>query len=118
MRQTWVRLRASENPDDERGQRLGGGHPALADDAQHPAAPLEDYVADRSAGPLFVNREGTARLSYSTSYALIRRLARRAGIAAADRLSPHSLPPKESYRATETVQEVSQSIASRLMRSG
>jgi hypothetical protein len=52
---------------------------------------LEDYVAERSAGPLFVNREGTARLSYSTSYALIRRLARRAGIGAADRLSPHSL---------------------------
>jgi integrase/recombinase XerD len=52
---------------------------------------LEDYVADRTTGPLFVNREGTARLSYSTSYALIRRLARRAGIAAADRLSPHSL---------------------------
>jgi len=52
---------------------------------------LADYVGPRSSGPVFLNRDGTARLSYSTSYALIRRLARRAGIPAADRLSPHSL---------------------------
>jgi len=52
---------------------------------------LEDCVADRPAGPMFLNRDNTARLSYSTSYALIRRLARKAGIPAADRLSPHSL---------------------------
>jgi len=37
------------------------------------------------------NQGGTGRLSYSTSYALIRRLARKAAIPAADRLSPHSL---------------------------
>jgi integrase/recombinase XerD len=52
---------------------------------------LEDAIAGRTAGPIFLNRDGTARLSYSTSYALIRRLARKAGIAAAGRLSPHSL---------------------------
>ena len=64
--------------------------------ATEPLAPivvrvLEDCVGGRSTGPLFRNRDGTARLSYSTSYSLIRRLARAAGIPAADRLSPHSL---------------------------
>lgn len=70
--------------------RKGGGA------STEPLAPLvarvlETYVADRTVGPLFLNRDGTQRLSYSTSYAMIRRLARAAGIAAADRLSPHSL---------------------------
>ena len=64
--------------------------------ATEPLAPivvrvLEDCVDQRTSGPLFRNRDGTARLSYSTSYTLIRRLARAAGIPAADRLSPHSL---------------------------
>lgn len=40
---------------------------------------------------MFLNRDNTARQSYSTSYAPIRRLARKAGIPAADRLSPRSL---------------------------
>lgn len=52
---------------------------------------LEDCIGSRTSGPIFLNRTGTARLSYSTSYALIRRLARRTGIPAADRISPHSL---------------------------
>jgi site-specific recombinase XerD len=52
---------------------------------------LELYVGDRTSGPIFLNAEGTERLSYSTSYALIRRLAKRAGIAGAARISPHSL---------------------------
>jgi integrase/recombinase XerD len=52
---------------------------------------LECCIGDRTGGPIFRNRDGTARLPYSTSYALIRRLARKAGIAAAGRLSPHSL---------------------------
>ena len=34
----------------------------------------------RAAGPIFLNADGDERLSYSTSYAMIRRLARRAGI--------------------------------------
>ena len=53
--------------------------------------PLLDYIGDRTAGPLFLNRAGSGRLAYTTSYALIRRLAVRAGIPAADHLSPHSL---------------------------
>src|SRR5664279_3250630 len=52
---------------------------------------LEGCIGARTAGPIFLNRDGTARLSYSTSYALIRRMAGKAGIAAASRLSPHSL---------------------------
>ena len=52
---------------------------------------LEDCIGGRPAGPIFRNRDGTARLSYSTSHALIRRMAGKAGIAAASRLSPHSL---------------------------
>ena len=52
---------------------------------------LEDYVADRTTGPLFLNARGSERLSYSITYKLIRRLARRAGIPAADKISPHSL---------------------------
>jgi len=54
------------------------------------ATPVNGALTHR-AGPLFLNRDDTARLAYTTSYALIRRLARRAGIPAADRLSPHSL---------------------------
>ena len=53
--------------------------------------PLLDYIGDRTAGPLFLNRAGSGRLAYTTSYALIRRLAVRAGIPAAEHLSPHSL---------------------------
>jgi hypothetical protein len=52
---------------------------------------LELYVGERTSGPIFFNADGTERLSYSTSYALIRRLAKRAGIAAASRISPHTL---------------------------
>jgi integrase len=57
---------------------------------------LELYVGERTSGPIFLNADGTERLSYSTSYALIRRLpkrrlAKRAGIAGAARISPHSL---------------------------
>ena len=53
--------------------------------------PLLDYIAGRDTGPLFLSQNGTSRLAYTTSYALVRRLARRAGIAAAEQLSPHSL---------------------------
>jgi hypothetical protein len=52
---------------------------------------LEDYVGERTTGPLFLNVDGTERLSYSIAYKLIRRLARRAGIPAAERISPNSL---------------------------
>jgi integrase/recombinase XerD len=52
---------------------------------------LENYITERTSGPIFLNADATARLSYSTSFAMIRRLARRAGIAGAERISPHSL---------------------------
>jgi integrase/recombinase XerD len=52
---------------------------------------LETYIAQRTTGPLFLNTNATARLSYSIAYKLIRRLSQRAGIAAADKISPHSL---------------------------
>jgi site-specific recombinase XerD len=52
---------------------------------------LEIYVANRTSGPIFLNADGTARLSYSIAYKLIRRLAKRADIASAARISPHSL---------------------------
>jgi hypothetical protein len=51
----------------------------------------ELYVGERTSGPIFLNADGPERLSYSTSCALIHRLATRAGIAAAARISPHSL---------------------------
>ena len=52
---------------------------------------LELYIGERTSGPIFLNADGTDRLSYSTSYALIRRLAKRADVAGAARISPHSL---------------------------
>jgi integrase/recombinase XerD len=51
---------------------------------------LESYL-ERTTGPLFLGRDGTGRLTRSAAWRLIRRLARSAGIPAADQLSPHSL---------------------------
>ena len=44
-----------------------------------------------TTGPIFLNANGTARLSYSIAYKLIRRLAKRAAIPSAHKISPHSL---------------------------
>ncbi|MDQ3880476.1 MAG: tyrosine-type recombinase/integrase [Chloroflexota bacterium] len=52
---------------------------------------LETYVGERTTGPIFLNATGKQRLSYSIAYKLIRRLAKRAGIASASKISPHSL---------------------------
>jgi integrase/recombinase XerD len=49
---------------------------------------LETYIADRTTGPIFLNTDETDRLSYSIAYKLIRRLAKRAGIASHARISP------------------------------
>ena len=51
---------------------------------------METYLADRTTGPVFLNRDG-GRLAEPTVWRLIRRLARTAGIPAANQLSPHSL---------------------------
>jgi integrase len=52
---------------------------------------LETYIGQRTTGPLFVNTDGTNRLSYSIAYKLIRRLAKGAGIPSAHKIRPHSL---------------------------
>jgi integrase/recombinase XerD len=51
---------------------------------------LEAYIGDRISGPIFLNGKGQ-RLTEPTAWRLVRRLARRARLPAADRLSPHSL---------------------------
>lgn len=52
---------------------------------------LEAYIGERTSGAIFLNASGNNRLSYSIAYKLIRRLAKRAGIASASKISPHSL---------------------------
>ncbi|MCA1678484.1 MAG: site-specific integrase, partial [Actinobacteria bacterium] len=52
---------------------------------------LETYIAERTSGPIFLNADDTKRLGYSIAYKLIRRLAKRAGIPSANKISPHSL---------------------------
>ncbi len=54
------------------------------------ARALEAYIADRTTGPIFLNRNGE-RMKTSSARWLLRRLARQAGLPAANRLSPHSL---------------------------
>jgi site-specific recombinase XerD len=79
----------------ERGHRTvrfvgKGGKPrrrALTPDA---AAALDTYLGTRADGPLFVT-SGGARIDRHAVFRLIRRLAHQAGIAGAERLSPHSL---------------------------
>lgn len=61
-----------------------------------PLAPIvlharETYIGARTSGPIFLNADGIARLSYSIAYKLIRRLVKLAGIAGASTISPHSL---------------------------
>ena len=51
---------------------------------------LEAYIGERMDGPIFLNDKGE-RLTEPTAWRLVRRLARRAGLPGADRLSPHSL---------------------------
>lgn len=51
---------------------------------------LEDYLAGRTAGPLFLNRTGLERLPYTTAFALIKRLAKRTNVAGAAAITPHS----------------------------
>lgn len=55
-----------------------------------PGMKRNDRLTCRRSGPVFLNRDG-GRLSEPTVWRFIRRLARTAGIPAADRLSPHSL---------------------------
>jgi integrase/recombinase XerD len=54
------------------------------------AAALDRYLGERSDGPMFVTANG-ARIDRHAVFRLVRRLARQAGIAGWQRLSPHSL---------------------------
>lgn len=51
---------------------------------------LGDYLGDRRTGPLFLNKTGADRLSYTTAFALVRRLALRTKVAGAASITPHS----------------------------
>jgi integrase/recombinase XerD len=79
----------------ERGHRsvrfVGkGGKPRRRALTPAAAAALDRYVGDRTEGPLFVTATG-ARIDRHAVFRLVRRLARDAGIAGWERLSPHSL---------------------------
>jgi len=51
---------------------------------------LDAYLGNRVSGPIFLNRDGTARLSYASAYEQLRRLARSAGIPGAAGVHPHT----------------------------
>jgi integrase/recombinase XerD len=54
------------------------------------ARAIDDYLAGREAGPLFITA-GERRLDEPAAFRMVRRLAKAAGLDCADRLSPHSL---------------------------
>lgn len=79
----------------ERGHRsvrfVGkGGRPRRRVLTPAAAAAVDEYLAGRTEGPLFVTVSG-ARIDRHAVFRLVRRLAREAGIASWERLSPHSL---------------------------
>jgi integrase/recombinase XerD len=81
----------------ERGHRTvrfvgKGGRPRRRVLTPGAAAALDDYLPVRGTqeGPLFVTSSG-ARIDRHAVFRLVRRLAAEAGIAGAQRLSPHSL---------------------------
>jgi site-specific recombinase XerD len=86
----------------ERGHRsvrfVGkGGRPRRRVLTPAAAAALDEYLAGRAEGPLFVTASG-ARIDRHAVFRLVRRLARRAGIESWERLSPHSL--RHSFATT------------------
>src|SRR5947209_2820635 len=87
-----------EDLDIERGHRVlkvtrKGGRTALVALASRTCASLDACIGDRTTGPIFVGglrgRGSTGRLSASGGVYMVRRAAKRAGIA--KHLSPHSL---------------------------
>ena len=66
-----------------------GGKRAKAPLSPPAVRALEAYVGDREAGPMFTTKGGN-RLDRTAAWRLVRRLARTAGIPAADQISPHS----------------------------
>jgi integrase/recombinase XerD len=64
--------------------------------ARVPLAPpvvrfLDAYLGERTSGPIFLAADGVGRYPYQSAFSQVRRLARLAGIEAADAISPHSL---------------------------
>jgi integrase/recombinase XerD len=64
--------------------------------ARVPLAPpvvrsLDAYLDGRTSGPIFLAADGTSRYPYQSAFSQVRRLARLAGIEAADAITPHSL---------------------------
>ncbi|HEX6301405.1 MAG TPA: tyrosine-type recombinase/integrase [Acidimicrobiia bacterium] len=57
--------------------------------APRTARAIDLYVAERSEGPIFVNRDGTRRLDRHAATRIVKRLAKHAGID--KKISPHSL---------------------------
>jgi site-specific recombinase XerD len=79
----------------ERGHRTvrfvgKGGKPRRRALTPAAAAALDLYLGERQDGPLFVTANG-ARIDRHAVFRLVRRLARLAGVAGWERLSPHSL---------------------------
>lgn len=64
---------------------------------------LDEYLAGRTEGPLFVTATG-ARIDRHAVFRLVRRLARQAGIESWERLSPHSL--RHSFATTARAEGV------------
>ena len=63
---------------------------AKGHDSISPTARTLDYLAGRTTGPLFVTASGL-RWTAGEAYLTVRRLARGAGIANAEKITPHSL---------------------------
>lgn len=91
-----------EDLDHDRGHRVlrirrKGGRRAktpLTPDAQHV---LDQLIGERTTGPIFATSSGKP-LDRTAAWRLLRRLATDAGIAAADRISPHSA--RHTYATT------------------
>jgi integrase/recombinase XerD len=66
-----------------------GGKRATAPLSPPVVRALEAYIGERTTGPLFATSSGR-RLDRTAVWRLVRRLARTAGIAAAEHISPHS----------------------------
>jgi integrase/recombinase XerD len=84
-----------EHLDVERGHRVlrlrrKGGARATAVLSPPTVRALEAYLGGRESGPIFITKTGR-RMDEPAAWRLMRRLARKAEIASAERINPHSL---------------------------
>jgi site-specific recombinase XerD len=84
-----------EHLDVERGHRVlrlrrKGGARAAAVLSPPRVRALDAYLAGRESGPIFITKNGR-RMDEPSAWRMVRRLARKAEIAAAERINPHSL---------------------------